>query len=218
MDGTYITAMRTGAAAKYLAKKDAKTLGVIGAGLQGRMSIMAIKEVFDIEKVKVMDIRKEIAQKYAEEMNEEPGLKVQAVKTNMEVVEGSDIVVTVTTADKPLVKKEWLKEGALVISVGSYQELDALIPITTDKLVVDSWVQNTHRGELIKLIKSGKINKKDIYAELGEIVAGKKVGRENNGEMICTCLIGVASLDMGIARFVYNELKSRDDTIKFELI
>lgn len=211
MDGAYITDMRTGAAtgvaAKYLASKKAKTVGIIGAGVQGRVNLMAIKEVLNIEKARVVDIRKEAAIKYADEMSELLGIEVEAVETNKEAVEEADIIVTVTIADEPLVMKDWLKEGALVVSVGSFQELDDEIPLSSDKLIVDSWAQNAHRGELAHLVSSGRISEKNVYAEIGDIVAGKIKGRENDKEIICACLIGMGSVDIVIADYVYKQIK-----------
>ena len=140
-------------------------------------------------------------------MGRELKIEIVVCETNQEVVEGSDIVVTVTTANKPLVMKEWLTEGALVVSVGSFQELDEQIPLTADKLVVDSWEQNSHRGELVKLVEAGEITENHIHAELCDIVTSKKTGRENEKEVICACLIGMGSTDMGIAHAVYEDIK-----------
>lgn len=221
MDGSYITDIRTGAATgvavKYLARKNAKVVGIIGAGVQGKMNLRAIKEVIDIEQVKIVDIREEKAKEYATEMSKELGIEVIAVKTNKEAVEGSDIIVTVTIADEPLVMNEWLKEGSLVLSVGSFQELDEQIPLTTDKLVVDSWAQNAHRGELCKLVHDGKISEENIYAELPDIVAGKKSARENDKEKICACLIGMGSTDIGIADTIYKEIKDNKEIETFNI-
>lgn len=220
MDGTYITAVRTGAAsavaAKYLAKKNPKTLGIIGAGTQARMNIRALHEVFDFEEVKITDVNNAYALEFAVEMNKELGIYVKAVDSSRHAVEGSDIIVTVTVADEPLVMKEWLDPGALVLSLGSYQELDENIPLKADKLVVDNWEQNTHRGELVKLINAGKLDRSMLYGELGEIVAGKKAGRENDREIICACLIGIGSLDIGTAKYVYDKLKDKDDITRFK--
>lgn len=219
MDGAYITEIRTGAAtgvtARYFAKKGSRSAGIIGAGSQGRSNLAALMEVRDIKEVKVVDIKKEAAQKFAVEMSQELGVNVRVVETNQEAVEGSDIVVTVTVANEPLVMKEWLTEGALVVSVGSYQELDENIPLTADKLVVDSWAQNAHRGELVHLVEEGKISENSIYAEIGSIAAGKMPARENDKEMVCACLIGMGSTDIAIANYIYNSYKDEEKTAVF---
>ncbi|MCK9216607.1 MAG: ornithine cyclodeaminase family protein [Firmicutes bacterium] len=211
MDGAYITDIRTGAATavaiKYLARKDSKTVGIIGAGVQGRMNLYAAKEVLNIEKAYIIDIQEKTALSFASDLSKELGIEILVKKTNKEVVENADIVITTTIANEPLVMNEWLKEGSLVLSIGSFIELDENIPLYTDKLIVDCWEQNSHRGELLELVKAGRITKENIYAELPEIVAGLKNGRENNKEKICACLIGMGSADIGIAATLYKEFK-----------
>jgi ornithine cyclodeaminase/alanine dehydrogenase len=221
MDGSYITDYRTGAATgvavKYLAKKAAGVVGIIGTGIQARTNLAAIKEVISITKAKIIDLNKDAARQFAEEMSKELHIDIVVCETNQEVVEGSDIVVTVTTANQPLVMKEWLTEGALVLSVGSFQELDEKIPLTADKLVVDSWAQNSHRGELLKLVEAGKLTKEHVHAELCEIVTNQKAGRENEQEIICACLIGMGSTDIGIASAVYEEMKKSEHQTMFTI-
>lgn len=215
MDGSYITDIRTGAsagvAAKYLARKDAKVAGIIGAGVQGRMNARALAESCNLNEIKVSDIRWEAAVKCAEELNEELGVKVTPVRTNEECCVGSDIIITVTIADEPLVMMEWLKPGCTVMSLGSFQELDENIPIKADKLVVDSWAQNAHRGELLKLVHDGRITEENVHAEMPEIVVGDKCGRENDEEIICACIIGMGSTDIGTAGQLYKEFFADQD-------
>lgn len=210
MDGSYITDIRTGASAgvasKYLVKNDAKTAGIIGAGVQGRMNARAIAQSCkSLEEIKVSDIRWESAVKCAEELNAELAVKVTPVKSNEECCVGSDLIITVTIADEPLVMYEWLKPGATVLSLGSFQELDENIPLKCDKLVVDSWAQNSHRGELVKLVHEGKITEENIHAEMPEIVVGRKTGRTNDEEIICASIIGMGSTDIGTAGYLYKE-------------
>jgi len=154
MDGAYITAIRTGAAsatcAKVLARKNASALGIIGAGIQGRMHLRAFHQVFKLKEVRVMDIKEGASEKYREEMTAELGLNILPKRSYQEVVEGADIVCTVTIGDEPMVKKKWLKKGSLVISAGSYQELDPEVVLSADKIVVDHWGQASHRGELAR--------------------------------------------------------------------
>ncbi|UFJ39638.1 ornithine cyclodeaminase family protein [Brevibacillus humidisoli] len=212
MDGSYITDYRTGAATgvavKYLAKQDAKVVGIIGAGIQARTNLTAIAELIPVEKVHIIDINKEVAQQFAADMSRELNVEVVVAERNQDVAEEADILVTVTTANKPLVMKEWVKEGALVISVGSFQELDDQIPLRADKLVVDNWEQNAHRGELVKLVEAGRLTQAHIHAEMPDIVTHKKAGRENDKEIICACLIGMGSTDIGIAHAVYRDVKA----------
>jgi ornithine cyclodeaminase/alanine dehydrogenase len=209
MDGAYITAVRTGAAsaicAKVLARKDASELGIIGAGVQGRMHLRAFQQVFKLKEVRVFDIKEGAAEKYREEMMAELGLNIVPKRSYQEVVKGADIICTVTIGDEPMVKKEWLKKGSLVISAGSYQELDPDVVLSADKIVVDHWGQASHRGELAKLVEAGKIGEKNIHAEIGDILAGKKKGRERNDENILAVPIGIGSLDIACAFEVYQK-------------
>jgi len=210
MDGSFITDVRTGAsagvAAKYLVRNDAKVAGIIGAGVQGRMNARAIaKSCSNLEEIKVSDIRWEAAVKCADELNEELGVKVTPVRTNEECCVGSDLIITVTIADEPLVMYDWLKPGCTVMSLGSFQELDENIPLNCDKLIVDSWAQNSHRGELLKLVHAGKITENNIHAEMPDIVIGRKTGRTNDKEIICASIIGMGSTDIGTAGYLYKE-------------
>ena len=222
MDGAYITAIRTGAAsavcAKVLARKDASVLGIIGAGVQGRMHLRAFQQVFKLKEVRVIDIKEGVVEKYREEMTAELGLNILPKKSYRETVEGADIVCTVTIADEPLVRKEWLKKGTLVVSAGSYQELDPKVVLSSDKIVVDSWAQTSHRGELAKLVEAGKIGEKNIHAEIGEILSGKKKGRERGDENILAVPIGIGSLDIACAFEVYRKALEQKIGTQFSFI
>jgi len=209
MDGAYITAVRTGAAsaicAKVLARKDASVLGIIGAGVQGRMHLKAFHQVFKLKEVRIIDIKEDVLEKYIREMKGELGLNILPKKSYKEVVEGADMVCTVTIADEPLVRKEWLKKGSLVVSAGSYQELEPGVVLSADKIVVDNWTQTSHRGELAKLVEVGKLGEKNIHGEIGDILAGKKKGRERDDENILAVPIGIGSLDIACAFEVYQK-------------
>jgi len=209
MDGAHITALRTGAAsavcAKYLARKDSSVLGIIGAGVQGRTHLRALHHLFKLKDVRVIDIKEGAAEAYAREMKAETGLRISPKNSYREIAEGADIICTLTTADEPMVQNEWLKKGSLVISAGSYQELDPKVVLSADKIVVDSWAQTSHRGELARLVEAGKLGEKNIHAEIGEILAGKKKGREREDENILAIPIGLGSLDIGCAFEVYQK-------------
>ncbi|MDD4716431.1 MAG: ornithine cyclodeaminase family protein, partial [Oscillospiraceae bacterium] len=218
MDGSYITDLRTGAsagvAARYLSNPDAKILTIFGAGVQGRMNARALSKILSLDEIRIKDIRPSAAELYAEEMSKELGLKITPCKTNEEACRGADIILTVTIADEPLVQKSWLKQGCTVLSLGSFQELDEQIPLTCDKLVVDNWEQNAHRGELMKLVHNGRLSRAGIHAELPEIVIGKAPGRENADEIICACIIGMGSTDIGVAGMLYEKYFAQDNTVE----
>jgi ornithine cyclodeaminase/alanine dehydrogenase len=222
MDGAHITAVRTGAAsaicAKALARKGASILGIIGAGVQGRMHLRAFQQVFKLKEVRVFDTKEGAAEKYRKEMKAELGLNILPKGSYQEVTEGADIVCTVTIGDEPMVKKKWLKKGSLVISAGSYQELDPDVVLSADKIVVDHWGQASHRGELAKLVEAGKIGEKNIHAEIGDILAGKKKGRERDDENILAVPIGLGSVDIGCAVEVYRKAAEKGIGTPFSFV
>lgn len=220
MDGSYLTDIRTGASAgiavKYLKSADAKTAGIIGAGTVGKMNLRALHEVMEIEEVFVKDLFDETARKFAKEMSQELGIKVTAVETNQAACTQSDIIITATIANEALVKKEWLRPGTTVISMGSFQELDEAVPLTADKLIVDNWEQNAHRGELLKLVQAGKITAESVYADMPELISKKKIGRISNEEIICVCIIGMGSTDIGTAADLYKNYFEKDPKMTFD--
>jgi alanine dehydrogenase len=222
MDGVHITALRTGAAsaicAKYLARKQSSVIGIIGAGVQGRMHLRALNHLFNLEEARVMDINEAAAENFSREMEEETGLTVSPKRSYREAVEGADIICSVTTADEPMVRKEWLKRGSLVISAGSYQELDPKVVLSADKIVVDSWAQTSHRGELARLVEAGKLGDKNIHAEIGDILAGKTRGREREDEDILAVPIGLGSLDIGCAFEVYKKAVEKKVGTSFSFV
>jgi len=216
MDCTYISAMRTGAVtgvgAKYLANPDSETVGIIGCGVQAKTQIMAIKTAIPSVKVlKGYDIRRETSEKFAQWAAKELGLKAQAVGTAKEAVEGSDILVTVTVADEPIVKDAWLKKGSLFTHVGSYQEEEEAVIFNSDKVVVDLWHEVLHRGTplLAKLYNAGRIKEERIHANIGAIIRGKKTGRTSKEERIFFSPLGLGSEDVAVASLVYKEAKKK---------
>ena len=112
--------------------------------------------------------------------------------------------MTATTANKPLVMNEWVKPGALVSTIGSYQELDEQLVFKADKIIVDHVGQHLHRGEFVKLFESGKLLESDIYGEFPDILAGKLAGRENEREKIVISIVGMGCLDVSIAAMLYD--------------
>ena len=226
MDGTWMTDMRTGAAggvaAKYLARPDSRTVGIVGAGRQARTQLMALKEVLEeIEEVRVTDIRKDVREKYAEEMSEKLGLNVKAVDSVRETVEGADIVVTVTPVRKPIVKNEWIRPGVHINAIGAdapgKEELDPEI-LKRAKIVVDDFEQACHSGEVNVPLTKGIISKEDIYAELGEIIVGKKPGRLSDDEITIFDSTGLAIQDLATATLVYKKAKASNLGFEVELL
>jgi ornithine cyclodeaminase/alanine dehydrogenase len=222
MEGAYITALRTGASigvcAKHLARGGFSVLGILGAGLMSRMCVRALHCVSKLEEIRVIDIREDALQKYVREMREELHVNISPKKSYKDVVQGADVICTVTTADKPIVRKDWIEEGALVLSAGSYQEFEDEVVLSADKIIVDNLTQAKHRGELARLFKTRRLGEKNIYCDIGEIVAGKKAGRVRDNENILVVPIGIGSLDIGCAFEAYQNALKQNVGTYFEFV
>ncbi len=205
MDCTWITAKRTGGAtavaAKYLARPDSATVGIVACGVQGRSNLEALTCLFKIKKVKAYDLHPEIAGRYATEMSKALNLDVEPVRRLTEAVKGLDLVVSsgpIVKHPKPLIEPGWLSEGAFAspVDFDSYWKGEALRHI--DKLATDDLVQmNYYRQE-------GYFKETpEPYADLGEIVTGLKPGRESAGERTMSINLGLALDDMATAIRIY---------------
>ena len=214
MEGSWITAMRTGAASgiasKYLARKDSRKLGLIGAGAQAETQILAISSILNIEEVYVYDKDKEkmkiFTSKYIEKYGEK--FSMNSVNKPEDAVKNMDIVVTATPSREPIVKRDWISSGMHINSIGAdapgKEELDPEI-LKISKIVVDDIEQAAHGGEINVPLSKGIISLKNVYAELGEIVAGFKFGRESIEEITVFCSTGLAIQDAVTAKLVYDK-------------
>lgn len=210
MDSIEITIIRTGAAtavaAKYLARKDAKTALICGCGSQGRISLEAIMKVRKLEKVFAYDIDTERAQRFAEVLSDQFGIEITAVDDLAEASRASDICVTCTTARDYFLRRDHISPGTFIAAVGAdseeKQELEPAL-LSTSRIVTDISEQSATIGELHHALKEGIVSRGDVHAELGEIVAGKKLGRTNDNEIIVFDSTGIALQDVVSASIVY---------------
>ena len=209
MDGTLLTAIRTGAAAavasKHLARKTPKTIGFIGAGVQARWLFQAHRVVFgDSFTVVAADLDPAAADRFAHEVSGRRG--------SLEEAAGCDIVCTATPSRTPVVRRAWLARGAHVNAMGAdapgKQELESRILLDA-KVVIDDAHQATESGEINVPLHDGTMKRDHIYATLGEIVAGKRPGRENDEELTVFDSTGLAIQDLALARVIYAAAKAR---------
>lgn len=217
MDGTFLTAMRTGAvsgvASKYLSKPDANVAGIFGAGVQARTQLMAVAEARELELVKVYDIVPEERERYSQEMSERLGLKVIPVDNPHEAVEGCDIIVTASSARTPVFDGQWLEEGAHINGIGSHspdaRELDETT-IIRSKVVADSReAVLAEAGDVMIPISDGVITEDHIHAGLGELITGAKEGRVSDQEITVFKSVGLALQDVATATKVYELCKEQ---------
>jgi ornithine cyclodeaminase/alanine dehydrogenase len=211
MDGAFLTAMRTGAASgvatRYLARKNAKEVGIIGTGVQGKTQIAGVCQVRAIDKVKAYDLVPDRCKLFCKEVSKELKVQVVPVDSSEEAVKRSDIVITSSTSKTPVLHGEWLDEGTHVNAIGSHtpdeRELDATA-IKRAKLIVDSReAALKEAGDLMIPISQGVIAPDHIFAELGEIVTGRKAGRESEDEITLFKSQGLAIQDVSTATKVY---------------
>ncbi len=216
MDGTYVTGMRTGAvsgvATKYLARKDARVLGIVGAGFQGPFQLDAVRHSMAVEEVLVADLVPERARKLAERARGF-GLAARACETVEEVVRGCDVLVTATPSDHPIVKDDWVHEGMHINCVGTYakgkQEIEGAI-LRRAVVVVDDWEQASHAGEINVPVSRGEFDHSGVYAELPQIVAGLKPGRTDDSAITVFDTTGLAIQDVVTAWQAFQVAKERN--------
>ncbi len=214
MEATYATALRTGAAggiaAKYLARADSRKIALVGCGVQARMQLLALNKLFNIEEVRVWGMKPHEAKRVINRMKELKSLKMTVCDTVKDCVSDSDIIVTTTPSRKPLVRLKWLKTGVHINAIGAdaagKQEIDPQI-LKSAKIVVDAWEQAAHSGEINVPVREGKLSKNDIYANIGEIVTGRKKGRTKRSEITVFDSTGLAIQDIAIANIIYRKAK-----------
>jgi alanine dehydrogenase len=209
MGGTHLTNMMTGAAgavaAKYLARRDSRTVGLVGAGAQARTQLLGLAKTFDIEKVKVADVSLGRARDLERDCRRFLDVEYD-LSTNAKDVCDSEILVTTTPSRKPLIKDEWINEGTHINAIGAdaigKEELAPAI-LKRSKVVVDDIAQASHSGEVNVPLAKGLLALEGIYATIGEVVAGTVSGRASDGEITVFDSTGLAIQDVATARKVY---------------
>lgn len=217
LDGTYVTQLRTGAASgaafDVLAKKDCKIGGLIGTGGQAAAQLEAMLAARELSEVRVFDLDWDRTSAFAERMQEELkdyGAKIVAVKTSDEAVVDSDLLITVTPSTKPVFDGTKVKKGATVSCVGAYQhhmqEMDPAILPRASKIYFDSKeAVLSESGDILIPLEQGIITEDDFTGDLGDVINGKVVGRENDDEIIVFETVGVAVQDLMAAKTIYDK-------------
>ncbi|MEW6733601.1 MAG: ornithine cyclodeaminase family protein [Acidobacteriota bacterium] len=212
MDSIEITINRTGAAtalaAKYLARPDSATITICGCGNQGRISLLGIAQLFPLKRAFLYDINPRTAEALAESLSGSIALPILSFSDLKEAVRQSDIIVTCTTSRSYFIEADHVPLGAFIAAVGAdshdKQELQPSM-LAASKLVVDILEQCAEIGELHHAIEQNLLNKQDVYAELGEIIAGRKPGRTSKDEIVIFDSTGTAIQDVVSAAAVYEK-------------
>ena len=205
MDCTWITAMRTGAAtavaAKYLARPESKSVGIVACGVQGRSNLEALAEVFRLERVVAYDVKRDVAERFAREMGVELELPIEVVDSPRAAVSGLDLVVTsgpILKHPTPAIEAGWLAPGAFASAVDfdSYFQGAALREM--DVIATDDVPQMEYYRGVGYFRETPR-----AHAELGELVCGKKPGRTGARQRTLALNLGIALDDMATAILIW---------------
>ena len=210
---TEITSMRTGAltaiGAKYLAKKENKVLGHLGARGTAWWNVVLLDSIYDFEEIRVNSRRRESMEDFAGRLTKKLGKQVKVTENSEECLKGADIMVEATRLMEPtpLLKTEWVQPGNFVVPYGTVSAVELSLTDVMDKIVVDDWGQckGGILGSLRRHVETGKLSEDTLYGELGEIVAGKKPGREREDETILFWHRGLSTNDIALGQLVYEK-------------
>jgi alanine dehydrogenase len=206
------TAAATGVAAKFLARRDARTATVVGCGVQGEMQLAAIAAVLPLQRVWVLDIDHARAESMAAKARASLGLDVQAAKDLHEALRGSDVCVTCTPARRAFVGPSDVAPGTFIAAVGAdahgKQELEPAL-VAGSTLVVDVLAQCAEIGELQHVLAAGLMTREQVHAELGDVVIGRRPGRTRPDEVTIFDSSGTALQDVAAAVAVYEKARAR---------
>lgn len=207
LDGAGITDMRTGAmtavGAKYLARKDSKVLGHIGARGSSYWNVRLLDHLFDFDEIRVHSKRPESRDAFGARLAQDLGKKIIVTEDWRSCVEGADIVVEASrlSAPEPLLRTEWIKPAAFIVPYGTMSAVELSLTDICHKLVVDDWGQckGGPFGSLRAHVNAGKLSEQTLHAEMGQIVAGLRPGRETNDETILFWHRGLSLSDIALA-------------------
>ena len=207
IDATAITDMRTGAVtalgAKHLARKQSKVLGHIGARGTSYWNIRLLDHLFEFDEIRVHSRRPESRNAFGERLSRDLGKPVRVLDNWEDCVRGADIVVEASRLPEPqpMLKTDWIKKGALVIPYGTMSAVELSLTDIMSKVVVDDWGQcrkGLSFGALRQHVDSDRITEENLHAELGQIVAGHKSGRERGDETILFWHRGLSTTDIAL--------------------
>jgi ornithine cyclodeaminase/alanine dehydrogenase len=225
MDGSYITAIRTACASamatKPLANAATPVMGILGAGVQARAHIQALTRVRRIQRIKIYSPSGTSAAAIKKDMEDATRIAIDVARTAEDAVRDSDLLVAGSTAKEPIVKSEWLKNGAHINAVGSHRPDDREIDgatVARAKVVVDSREAiMAECGDILLAIKEKSISGNHIHGEIGEVLAGVKAGRSSPDEITIYKSVGIAIQDVATANLVYHKALERGVGTKVEI-
>jgi alanine dehydrogenase len=211
MDGTWLTAMRTGAvsgvATKYLARADARVATILGAGVQARTQLMAICEARQLQRAYVYDIDSERSRAYVEAMSAQLDLEIIPTTDLRSAIEAADILAAASNAHDPIFPGEWLHAGMHINGVGSHapkmRELDTATIVRSLLIADQKMACLAEAGDIIIPIQEGAITEAHIHGELGQVITGQVAGRTSDEQITLFKSVGLAIQDVATAARIY---------------
>jgi ornithine cyclodeaminase/alanine dehydrogenase-like protein (mu-crystallin family) len=218
LDATAITDMRTGAVtaigAKFLARKNSRVLAHIGARGTAYWNVKLLDHLFQFDEIRVHSRRRESRDAFADRLSRDLGKPVRAMESWESTIRGADIVVEASRLlePTPLLKTEWIKPGAFVVPYGTMSAVELSLTDIMTKLVVDDWGQckGGKFGSLRAHVDADKLSERTLHAEMGEIVAGRKPGRERDDETILFWHRGLSLSDIALGHAMLEKAKRLD--------
>jgi alanine dehydrogenase len=222
IDGTTLTRIRTGAAAgvatDHLARDDAATLGLVGAGAQAHTQLEAVAAVRDLDRVVVADRSEEAIEAFLEREGERD---LDVVSGSVEDAAGCDVVSTTTPSREPVVERDWVRDGAHVNAMGAdaegKQELDPAV-LRDAVVVIDDWAQCRHSGEINVPLAAGDVEESDVHGEIGAVVTGDADGRTRDDQITVFDSTGLAIQDVAASRVCYERADAEGIGTPFALV
>lgn len=217
IDATAITDMRTGAVtalgARHLARKGSKVLGHVGARGTSYWNVRLLDSIFDFDEIRVHSRRPESREAFAARLTRDLGKPVIVTDDWESCVRGADIVVEASRlpAPTPMLLTEWIKPGALVIPYGTMSAVELSLTDIMDKMIVDDWGQcrkGLPFGALRQHVDSGRLSEDNLHAELGQIVAGLRPGRERDDETILFWHRGLSTTDIALGHAMLTKART----------
>jgi ornithine cyclodeaminase len=212
VDATEITNMRTGAltaiGAKYLAKKKNQVLGHLGTRGTAFWNVVLLDHLFDFKEIRINSKRRESMEAFAGRLQARTGKTVVIAPDSEHCLRGADIMVEATRLLEPevLLRTEWVEPGTFVVPYGTVSAVELSLTDVMDKIVVDDWGQckGGVLGSLRRHVETGRLSESTLYAEMGEIVAGLKLGRESDEERILFWHRGLSTNDIALGHLIYS--------------
>ena len=215
VDGDFINDARTGAQPAIMTKMLASSTDVvcfIGTGLMAYYSLLCMSKTVEMKEIRLCDISEEAMDRFIARFPDAP-FKFVKCKSNEEGCRGADVIITVTNANADLVEEPWVKEGGLVMTMGSFRETSFDVVRKADKIAVDQVGQSLHRGNVKELAEMGEIDENSFDIIIPDVLAGKGEARTNKKDRIYAQIIGTGMLDVACAGLLLEKLAAANEDL-----